>query len=301
MKTNIISISILLCLSFFTTLNAYAAQIPNIPIVKDQAFTTVDGSQLLYDIAKPQKGSGPFPLVLCFHAGGWQLGDKKSYRDIIRQLADRGYVAATVNYRFAPQCKWPGQLEDARTALHFFRQHATQFNIDPNRVAAIGDDVGAHLALMLGLLGSRPEEPAENKIQAVVNFFAPLDLRTWSISSNWLEAQILVAFRKRSETLIVDLLGTADRNAAPFKEASPVTHVSAGAPPVLTVHGTKDPIIPIEQPKAFHAALRQAGVKEDLLIVEGAEHSLASVNTPDNAGEKRMFAFLDQQLKPTNE
>ena len=299
MKTNAISISILLCLFNAFIQEVHAAQVPDISIVKDQAFTTVDGSKLLYDIARPQKGTGPFPLVLCFHAGGWQLGDKKSYRDIIRQLADRGYVAATVNYRFAPKCKWPGQLEDARTALHYFRQNASTFNIDPNRVAAIGDDVGAHLALMLGLLGAKPDEPAENKIQAVVNFFAPLDLRTWSISSNWLEAQILVAFRKRSETLIVDLLGTADRNAPSFKDASPVTQVTTGAPPILTVHGTKDPIIPIEQPKAFHEALRQAGIKEELLIVEGAEHSLASVNTPDNAGEKRMFAFLEQHLKPT--
>ena len=298
MKVHARFLCLVLLAAIFNAPSGWTLPVPDIPIVKDQVFTTVDGSELRYDIARPLKGNGPFPLVLCFHAGGWQLGDKKSYRDIIRQLADRGFVAATVNYRFAPKCKWPGQLEDARTALHYFRKNAASFNIDPGRVAAIGDDAGAHLALMLGLMGAKPNEPAENKIQAVVNFFAPLDLRTWNITSNWMEAQILLAFQKRSETIIVDLLGTADRKAPPFREASPITQVAAGAPPVLTVHGTKDPLVSVEQPKAFHEALRKAGIKEELLLVEGAEHSLASVNAPDDAGEKHMFAFLEQQLKP---
>ena len=88
-----------------------------VTLQKDLVYATVDGVDLLYDFAMPPEGNGPFPFVLCIHAGGWQLGNKKSYRDIVKELAGRGYTAATIEYRLTPKYKWPAQLDDVQRAL----------------------------------------------------------------------------------------------------------------------------------------------------------------------------------------
>lgn len=270
------------------------------PIEKNLVFATVDGKPLQYDIARPQEGTGPFPLILCIHAGAWQLGDKKSFRRDLRKLGPRGYVAVTVNYRLAPAYRWPAQLEDVRTALRYFRSHAAEFNIDPARVAAVGDDSGGHLALMLALLGAKEEKdvPVEKstRVQAVVNLFGPTDLREWRVTSAWVETKVRIAFFKSSEQVLQDFVGTLDRTAPIFAEVSPVSHVTPDAPPIMTIVGSEDPLITLDQPRAFHEALRKAGVKEELVIIEGADHDFYSI---DKNGEatKKMFGFFDKCLK----
>ena len=271
-----------------------------VTLEKDRVYATVDGVDLLYDFAVPPEGNGPFPFVLCIHAGGWQLGNKKSYRDIVKELAGKGYAAATIEYRLTPDHKWPAQLEDVQRAVDFFRTNAAKFKIDPARIGVVGDDAGAHLALMLALTAAEKEagKPVaqSHKVQAVVNFFAPLDLREWRVTSSWVETKIRIGFFKSSEQIIIDFLGTGDRTAPIYAEVSPITHVAAGAPPILTFIGTEDPLVPVAQAQAFHAALKQAGVEEELVIVEGQDHDRENINHDDKAFE-RMYAFFDKHLK----
>ena len=282
----------------FATPTASAA--PRVTLLKDRVYATVDGADLLYDFAMPPEGQGPFPFVLCIHAGGWQLGNKKSYRDIARELAGRGYTAATIEYRLTPKHKWPAQLEDVQRAVDFFRANAAAHKIDPARIGVVGDDAGAHLALMLALTAAKEDagKPVaqSHRVQAVVNFFAPLDLREWRVNSAWVETKIRIGFMKSSEQIIEDLLGTRDRTAPIYAEVSPVSHVTAGAPPILTFIGTEDPLVPVAQAQTFHAALKQAGVEEELVMVEGQDHDRENINHDGKAFE-RMYAFFDKHLK----
>jgi acetyl esterase/lipase len=279
---------------------AVSKQAADIAYKKDLVYATVDGIDLKYDIARPVEGNGPFPLIMCIHAGGWQLGDKKSYHDVIRELAARGYVAVTVNYRLASRAPWPAQIDDVRLAVRFFRSHAAELGMDPTRLGAIGDDSGGHLSLMLGLLGAENERgvPLEQstRIQAVANYFGPTDLREWRVNSGWVEAKVRIGFMKSSEQVIEDFLGTRDRTAPIYLEASPISHVTPEAPPVLTVVGTADPLLSLDQPKAFHEVLRKAGVAEDLMIVEGADHDRKTVNA-DGKADARMYEFFDTYVK----
>jgi len=282
----------------FATPTASAA--PRVTLLKDLVYATVDGVDLLYDFAMPPEGKGPFPFVLCIHAGGWQLGNKKSYRDIVKELAGRGYAAATIEYRRTPKHKWPTQLEDVQRAVEFFRANASTYKIDPGRIGVVGDDAGAHLALMLALTAAREDagKPVaqSHRVQAVVNFFGPLDLREWRVNSAWVETKIRIGFFKSSEQIVIDFLGTGDRAAPIYAEVSPITHVAPGAPPILTFIGTEDPLVPVAQAEAFHAALKQAGVEEELVIVEGQDHDRENINRDGKAFE-RMYAFFDQHLK----
>ena len=291
---------------FFALSTALVCAIPpahaaaRVTLQKDRVYATVDGVDLLYDFAVPPEGNGPFPFVLCIHAGGWQLGNKKSYRDIVKELAGRGYAAATIEYRLAPDHKWPAQLEDVQRAVEFFRANAATHKIDRARIGLVGDDAGAHLALMLALVAARDDagKPLEqsHRVQAVVNFFAPLDLREWRVNSSWVETLIRIGFMKSSEQIIEDFLGARDRTAHIYVEVSPISHVTAGAPPILTFIGTEDPLVPVAQAQTFHAALKQAGVEEELVIVEGQDHDRENINHDDKAFE-RMYAFFDRHLK----
>ncbi|NIA13985.1 MAG: alpha/beta hydrolase fold domain-containing protein [Nitrospiraceae bacterium] len=286
-------------------LGMVSAAAESVKIEKNLVYVVREGAdgkklQLRYDIARPLSGEGPFPLIVCVHAGGWQLGDKKSYRAIMAELASDGYVAVTVNYRTAPKFKWPAQLEDVRTAIRFFRAKADEFNIDPARVGLVGDDCGGHLSMMAGLVAAEEEKdtPIEqsSRVQAVVNFFGAPDLREARVESDWVAAQIFIAFQTNFDGIMADLLGTKDRNAPIYVEASPFSHVSAGAPPILSVIGTADPILKLGPFKTFHQSLRDAGVAEELLIVEGAKHSNKSIDKYGGAIAK-MHAFFDKHVK----
>jgi acetyl esterase/lipase len=274
---------------------ASPAHAARITLQKDLVYATVDGADLLFDYAAPPEGDGPFPFILCIHAGGWQLGNKKSYRDMAKELAGRGYVAATIEYRLTPDHKWPAQLEDVQRAVDYFRTNAAKFKIDPARVGVVGDDAGAHLALMLALTAAEKNQD-RYKVQAVVNYFAPLDLREWHVSSSWVETEIRIGFFKSSEQVLINFTGTGDRKAPVFTDVSPVCHVTAGAPPILTFIGTEDPLIPVAQAKDFHAALKKAGATEELVVVEGQNHDRENINHDGKAFE-RMYAFFDEHVK----
>jgi acetyl esterase/lipase len=261
----------------------------DIPIQKDIVYAKAGGEELKLDLARPAKGEGPFPLVVCLHGGAWQIGHRSSEHAQLRLLAGHGYVAATVGYRLAPKHRFPAQIEDARAAVRFLRAHARDYNIDPNRVAAVGGSAGGHLALLLGLMDG------PSKVRAVVNYFGPTDLRTWSATPQG-DALLKKAVNGRdSNGILEDLVGTSDRKAEAVAKASPITYVDAKDPPVLTFQGTADPLVPTEQAKALHEALKKAGVAEKLVLLEGASHGWGGKEKERT--DRLMLEFLDKHLK----
>jgi acetyl esterase/lipase len=269
------------------------ARAQDVPLQRDIVYGKAGGVELKLDLARPAKGDGPFPLVVCLHGGAWQLGHRSDQHARLRLLADHGYVAASVGYHLAPKHPFPAQIEDARCAVRFLRAHAKDYKIDPKRVAAAGDSAGGHLALLLGLMDAEDDPPS--KVQAVVNYFGPTDLRTWSATPQG-DALLKVAVRgKDSNALLKDFLGTADRKAAVVAKASPITYVDAKDPPVLTFQGTADPLVQAEQAKALHAALKKAGVVEKLVLLEGASHGWGGKDKERT--DRLMLEFLDRHLK----
>jgi acetyl esterase/lipase len=265
----------------------------DVPIQKDIVYGKAGGEELKLDMARPAKRDGPFPLVVCLHGGAWQIGHRSDQHARLRLLANHGYVAASVGYRLAPKHPFPAQIEDARCAVRFLRAHARDYKIDPKRVAAAGDSAGGHLALLLGLMDA--EDGPSSKVQGVVNYFGPTDLRTWSATAQG-DALLKVAVRgKDSNSLLKDFLGTADRKAAVMAKASPITYVDAKDPPVLTFQGTADPLVQAEQAKELHAALKKAGVVEKLVLLEGVSHGWGGKDKERT--DRLMLEFLDKHLR----
>ena len=100
-------------------------------------------------------------------------------------FALRGYVTATVSYRFSQEAPFPAAVTDVKCAIRWIKSNAKQYKIDPDRIAVIGGSAGGHLALMIGYSSDIPEfddgcetDTVSSRIQAVVDIYGPSDLTT---------------------------------------------------------------------------------------------------------------------------
>lgn len=260
-------------------------------------YKTVGDRALQVDLAKP-KGDGPFPAIVFVHGGGWRGGNRASYRGMIRQAAERGYVAITVTYRLTEaeaggraRNPFPAQVHDVKCAVRWLRANAKKYGIDPQRIGATGGSAGGHLSLMLGTTDAKADlegpgyEDRSSRVQAVVNYFGPTDFPR-------------IAETSKGATPIVSSFLDGDHAAKPkvWSLASPITHVTDDDPPILTIHGAEDMLVPVDQAKRFDAAAKKAGVRHELLILEGQAHGFRG-EAADRA-RKALFDFFDAHLKP---
>jgi acetyl esterase/lipase len=250
------------------------------------------GVELKLDLAMPGEGDGPFPAVLCVHGGGWVGGDRQQMAQTLDVLARRGFVAVTPDYRLAPAHRFPAQLEDCKAAVRWLRANAGRYNINPERVGAVGFSAGAHLACLLGvtdkddgLEGEGGHSEQSSRVQAVVSFFGPTDLA----GEEW-DRVVL------EKNLVPLLGGTPAEKADEYRRASPLTYAGRKSPPFLFFHGSEDKMVPLRQSRRMADKLLNAGSPARVLLVEGEGHGWRGAVLTKTIDE--MLIFLDKQLKP---
>lgn len=287
------AVALLTALAFASSLPAQTvdARFPNVAYEENVQYGTGGGLPLVMDIARPKEGEGPFPAVVCIHGGGWRGGDKAGYTGAILNLAQRGYVAVTVQYRFAPQHKFPAQVNDVKCAVRYLRAHAKQYKIDVDHIGAMGGSAGGHLALMLGtttdkdgLEGDGGWPDHSSRVQVVGTLAGPTDLTR--------------PFPELVENMLVDLCdGTRDEKAGVYKKASPLHHLSADDAPVFAIHGTVDQLVPYDQATSLVEACHKAKVEATLVTIQDGDHGSGG-NIQDWLGANvKMFEFFDKHLK----
>lgn len=258
---------------------------------KDVAYGRGGEELLTLDLSRPTTtNAAPAPVVVLIHGGAWRGGNKTAHDDLTWQFAQRGYVAATIGYRFCPKFTFPAQVEDVKCAVRYLRAHAKQYNLDPNRVGAVGFSAGAHLSMMLGVTskadgleggGGWPEQ--SSAVQAVVSFCGPTDMAATDLPVV-------------SKNLVKDFLGgTPAEKAEAYRRASPVTYAHKGAPPLLMFQGTTDPLVPHTQAYRMIDALSAAGAPGRVEILIGAGHGWAGSDLFRTLEET--FTFFDEHLK----
>jgi acetyl esterase/lipase len=183
--------------------------------------------------------------IVYLHGGGWRRGSRLTplpgFEHLAGELVAQGFRVAVADYRLSGEATFPAPLEDVRAAIEFVR--------DGKPLFLWGESAGAHLGLLAGLTGST--------VDAVVAWFPPTDLLglTGDVSR---EAALLGA----PPESVPDLA----------REASPLTHAHAGAPPVLLMHGSDDDLVPAAQSVRLAEALRAVGAPVELHLVPGARH-----------------------------
>lgn len=241
---------------------------------------------LKLDLYTPQFAPTALPTVILIHGGGWKYFNKSATSGYARFLASHGFAAVSVDYRLQTEAKWPAQLEDLHTALRWITENSLILNIDADHIATLGDSAGGHLAAMMGLTCSNPQEP---HIAAVVAYYGVYDMTV-----------LLSRDHLARENPINQLLGDTPDIDQAAKDASPITHVHPGAPPFLLVHGLDDSVVPVEQTRALAAALTAVGVPVETLYVKGADHLLLGLTGPIDPplldADNRVLSFLRCRL-----
>lgn len=263
------------------------------PVVQlNEVYAKVDKEELKFDFYRPS-GDGPFPLVICIHGGGWAAGSKGDYKDFQMNMAKMGIASASVQYRFIPKHKFPTQIDDCTNALKFLIAEKAKYKIDPKRVMTMGGSAGGHLALLLGFSTVKDCE-----FKGIVNVCGPTDLRNFQSTPTG-DAALKSGVKMNSTELVTALLGTDDKKAKIYETASPITMVRKDCPPVLTLHGSDDDLVPFTQASALHEALKKAGAKETLMKIKGGGHDLGK--WPDKERNEAILAavnFFKEHLKP---
>jgi acetyl esterase/lipase len=252
---------------------------------RDVAYGTHERQKL--DVYVP-KGDGPFPLILWVHGGGWEGGSKDGGGPVVN-LVGRGYVVASTNYRLSRHAPFPAQIHDVKGAVRYLRANAKKYKIDPDRIGVAGASAGGHLVALLGTSGDVKElegdvgpKGVSSRVQCVIDFFGPTDLLKLSPAN-------------AKENPVTRLLGGSTKDKRELAvSANPITYVSKGDPPILIVHGDKDPVVPLSQSELLHDALKKAGVDATLKVVPEAGHG-NGIFTPELA--KEYVEFFEKHLK----
>jgi acetyl esterase/lipase len=242
------------------------------------------------DVYFPDSG-GPWPVLVYVHGGAWMRGDKSEPMISIfaRGLAAQGYLVASVNYRLYPEGIFPAMIQDVKCAIRFLRANAKEYNLNPNRVGAVGVSAGGHLVALLGTtdasagwdVGEHLDQSSH--VQAVIAMAGVMDL-TRSFPNADIETMKLIGFGEHN-----------------VMEASPIAHVTPDSPPFLLIHGDRDEVVPVEQSQLMYDRLLQENVPAQLVVIQNGRHSYIAPGetTTPTLGEvnQTIIDFLARYLK----
>lgn len=270
-----------------TAFSAAPGQVSSNRTQSDVQYATAGGQPLYLDSKIPD-GPGPFPAAILVHGGGWVRGDRRvEVRPLFEPLTAAGIAWFSIDYRLTNDMMQFGvAIEDVASAISYVKAHATQYRIDPERIALIGESAGGQLAAMAALTAT-----PQTRVQAVVAFYTPMDLVDLAKNSALIPANVRNSFQ-----------GTPFENLvlARLSQLSPISNIKADAPPFLLIHGTADHLVPLSQSAAMCDRMRAAGAACEVYPVRNAGHGIQwwdGSNSRDATGYKaKMVQWLRDQL-----
>jgi acetyl esterase/lipase len=277
-------------------------QLPaGIAAARDVAYGDAPGVANKLDVFWAEKAEGKLPLIVWVHGGGWEGGDKAGCPAM--GMVPRGYVVASINYRFSQEAIYPAQIEDCKGAIRFLRAHAAEYHIDPDKVGVWGASAGGHLVALLGTTGGENAKDIEgtvggnaeqsSRVQAVCDWFGPTDM-----SQFFQQAGTENIFKPTPKHSPISRLfgGPVEEKKDLVAKANPITFITRDAAPFLIMHGDKDPLVPLAQSRILAEALKAANVECHLEVLAGAGHG-TGFNRPEVP--KMLTDFFDKHLNPT--
>lgn len=255
---------------------------PSFEIREKITYSTVGDRKLLLDAFIPN-ADGKHPAVLVVHGGAWRSGNRRQLRAYANELAERGFVCFAIDYRLAPQHKFPAQIDDCRMAVRWIRKNASQYKVDPARLGAIGYSAGGHLVSLLATTGKPPSIANGNidtRIQVAAAGGAPTDFRWFPDNGRWAEFWMGGDLTSKKEL---------------FLAASTAAFIDAGDAPLFFFNGSADALVPEAWTKACFFALKSAGVKTEFYSIANAGHMQAAM---DRSALEKACDFLAAVLMP---
>ncbi|MFK7824819.1 MAG: alpha/beta hydrolase fold domain-containing protein [Oligoflexales bacterium] len=273
--------------------------------LKDIPYAIASKSQKL-DLYLPDSHSGPYPLIIFIHGGGFNSGSKS---DIDSQLLGlkKGYAVASLNYRLSDENKFPAQVHDVKAAVKFLRKNASTYRLRANHFAAWGVSAGGNLAAMVGSTGNNENfynkklgnQEISDQIQAVVNWYGPIYFS--DMDAQFRALNIDSAYKINSEdspeSKYLGAVIGSKKATQKVKMASPQSYISKKTAPIMIQHGTTDRYVPYMQSKIYATKLKKVlGSKKVFYsLIDHAGHGGKEFASKSNL--EKVFKFLDRHLK----
>ena len=261
-------------LILFCTGIGLASGAPDLERISDVDYTGDANPRHALDLYLPKvKGETPYPVLLWIHGGAWKKGSKDQPGRALK-VAGLKCAIVSINYRLTQEKSWPAQIHDCKAALRWVKAHAKKYALDPDRIVVWGSSAGGHLSTLLGMtqdhagfdgkLGDHVDQ--STSVKAVVNFFGPTDFLLMNQQGSSMD-------HNAASSPEGQLLGGEVSTLRPkAKMASPFHQATEDDAPILTVHGTKDPLVPYLQGKALDEKLDKLEVPSILITVLGGGH-----------------------------
>jgi acetyl esterase/lipase len=278
------------------------------PTHANLAYANASKSQVL-DLFVPD-GTGPFPVMINVHGGGFRAGSKEMLdAPIARQLLKEGIAVATINYRLSSEARFPAAIQDAKAAVRFLRANATRYTLDPNRFLAFGQSAGGNIASMLGTSGGVAEFDDPNlgnasvssRVQGVIDWFGPTDFSQMDAQAKAQGCGTNDQTHGQANSPESAYLGAVLATVPELvKKANPITYIDPSDPPFLLQKGDKDCTVPFGQSQLLYDALKAAGVQATFETMKRAGHGDMGASTPiflSDANIQRVLAFVKTTLK----
>lgn len=274
--------------AFTATPRATPGGSPRFELRRNIEYARVGDTSLRMDASVPL-GVTKAPGVVIVHGGGWVRGNREiDVAPLFKPLSDAGFAWFSIDYRLATDVtQFGAAIEDVESALAFVKSRATDFNVDPDRLAFVGESAGGQLAAMAALRGSAA-------VKAVVALYAPTDLVTLVKNSDYIPARIRQSVQGTPwEALIM----------AGLAQLSPINNVRHDMPSFLFIHGTDDPLVPFSQSRDMCARMTNVGANCEVFPVEGAGHGIRwweSYPEISTAYKQKMVEWLRKEIGSPN-
>ncbi|HVF31365.1 MAG TPA: alpha/beta hydrolase [Pyrinomonadaceae bacterium] len=238
----------------------------------DVVYGSANNTPLKLDVWYPRDNPKPTPVIVYIHGGGWIFGSKEGAVFQLLPYLERGWRAVNVEYRMAGNSLAPGAVEDARCALRWVFRNAKQYNFDTTKIVLTGHSAGGHLSLITGMmpdgtaLDNRCYADAKDgdvpmKVAAIVNWYGITDVNDLIAGPN-------------VKNYAAMWMGAMPNAAEVARTVSPLTYVRAALPPIITIHGDKDDVVPYSHATRLHNELQKTKNVHKLVTIKGAGHGM---------------------------
>ncbi len=275
---------------------------PGVKMERDVPYIENGDDAQKLDIYFPEKpGDKPLPLIVHIHGGGWIGGSK--FPCPVVSMVSKGYVVASIEYRFSQKAKFPAQIQDCQAAIRWLRGNASKYNIDVDHVGAVGGSAGGHLSALVGTAGGKKAFPVigefrdqSDAVQCVCDIFGPANFTSvMKQAEEDKNVRNIFKFNTPSDPYS-SLIGAAlDREKGLTDAVSPIHYVSEQTPPMLILHGTHDTLVPYAQSEELTAALKAKNVPVWFQTLPGSGHGGPAFSKPGIVA--LMQNFFDRHLQ----
>ncbi|MEM7474713.1 MAG: SMP-30/gluconolactonase/LRE family protein [Planctomycetota bacterium] len=241
----------------------------------NQVYYVEDGRKMLCDVIAKESDEAGRPAVVVVHGGGWLKGDKTKFRPLSIKLAELGYVVMSIEYRLGFEEQFPAAIHDCNAAVRYLRSNAIAFNVDPDRIAAVGGSAGGHL---VGLMATGHDKASlqptglitqlagaafstSSKLKAAVVMAGPMEIASGSVAER---------SKSGSNSNAINWLGkTIDEDRNAYEWADAYLKISKDDPPTLFLRGSLDnPAADLPSLTRF----KEVGVTSKQVVHDGAKH-----------------------------